>query len=147
MQRAPLETPFSDLKQIVSKAWMNWFHLVGRSGYVDRGDPSSYDYTAASFTKDAAWHDLDLSGIIGTGEKLVHFKYGLQGSSVPLGLYLRKNGNANAHNSLYVLNQVADVAFYGEGFVQTTAAGVIEYSATNSANWTTLNLVVRGWFI
>lgn len=114
--------------------------------YVDRGDPASADYSLANFTKDGAWHDLDLSSIIGSGRRLVFVSVSLRANSVGLVFYLRENGNSNTANILSQITQVSGAFINLSGPVLSDDSGVIEYYASNSANWTWMNFTVRGWF-
>jgi len=113
--------------------------------YVDRGDPSSWDFTVANFTTDGNWHDLDLSSIVPGGTKLVHMRIRLCTPSLA-GINFRKKGNTNAVNIATMKTQVASVYYYEDFFVPCDANRIIQYLA-NDVSWTAIDVTVRGWFI
>ncbi|GAI72105.1 unnamed protein product, partial [marine sediment metagenome] len=49
------------------------FFLLKAKGleWHDRDEQAGYDYSVNDFTRDTAWHDLDISGIVGVGKRLV----------------------------------------------------------------------------
>lgn len=112
--------------------------------YIDRGDPSAYDYTFSAFTKDNNWHELDLSSIIGTGHKLVHCRLIIKDGVTDVEINFRQNGNSNSFN-LFV-GRVLTAGIYNayDFFVYCDIDGVIEYKATNAA-FSEIYLLVRGW--
>ena len=114
--------------------------------YVDRGDPVDYDFQVGDLTTDGAWHDLDLSSIVPEGATLVHLRIlVMDGLTVQL-LYIAEKGNSNAANSLFVQTQVANIVSFNEGIVKLDSSRVVQYKASNTT-WTTMNIVVRGWYI
>jgi len=113
--------------------------------YVDRGDPSSYDFTVGDFTTDGAWHTLDLSGITPVGARLVHIHVNMTTAGSSRHLWIREKGNVNTSNRLYLNQQVANVNMPAEGWVMQNANCEIEYHTTNVV-FTALSLLVRGWF-
>jgi len=114
--------------------------------YVDRGDPSPYDYTGASFTLDNQWHDLDISSIVPKGAKLVFFFVTVRATDAAKYFYLRKKGNVNTYNVGKLSTQVANVSFNYTMTVTPDANAVIQYKAA-TATWLSLNVTIRGWLI
>ncbi len=115
--------------------------------YVDRGDPAANDFAVGDFTTDGTWNDLDLSGIIGTGVKLVHLRVSIEDGAANSGMYFRENGNSNAYNFSGGATAVANVDNHiDDCFVMCDSNGVIEYLGSNLA-FTRIDLVVRGWFV
>lgn len=114
--------------------------------YVDRGDPSAWDWAVSGLTTDGTWRDLDCSSIVPAGAVAIHFKIQIEDDAVARQFGLRKNGNANAHNKVSAMTQVANVTIESEGMVCCDSGRVVEYQATN-ATWTTINLLIRGWWI
>ena len=112
--------------------------------WVDRGDPASADYAVGDLTKDAAWHDLDLSGIVGTGARLVALSIVIGAAAIPRIFNVRQNGNVNAINIGSLRLLVANETIIGTIWVKTDADGKIEYYASAGA-FTTLDVSVRGW--
>jgi len=116
-----------------------------QTGFVDRGDPAAYDFTSTAFTKDSAWHELDLSGIIPTNVKAVAVSIVVSNTTAGKLFRLRTNGNANTMNNAIINTQVA-LLFYGSDLIVAPDANrKIEYFAT-SAGWLTINFTVKGWW-
>lgn len=115
------------------------------SCYVDRGDPATFDYAIGDLTEDDAWHDLDLSAIVGTGAKAVHLLVVYTADTVAKSAKFRKNGNSNELNISDARCQVANVSVTGDFVVALDTNGVIEYYL-DSTETTACNILVRGWF-
>jgi len=120
--------------------------LVGRVNYVNRGDPATYDKAVGDFTTDQTWRDLDLSLIVPAGATVVHVKVSLQATTVGDVFILRAKGHNNAVNALGGDCQVANIHFYCFGFVPLDANRVVQYYGTTTT-FTTISLLVQGWFI
>ncbi|GAH84380.1 unnamed protein product, partial [marine sediment metagenome] len=84
------------------------------TSFVDRGDPAAVDWVTGDFTRDGAWHDLDLSAIVPAGAKAVVFQGFFKSSVVEEIFQLRKKGNANAVNVSQLRSQVAAVLISGD---------------------------------
>lgn len=110
---------------------------------VYRGDPASMDVTQASLTMDNAWHDLDLSAIVGTGQKLIFLFISVQDGTVGAYFHLRKNGQSNANNISGVNIIVANQYHYLVAAVFCDTSGVIEYKA--SETFSNINITIIGW--
>ncbi|MFA5763644.1 MAG: hypothetical protein WC915_02440 [archaeon] len=115
-------------------------------GYVDRGDPSNWDFTTTDFIADSAWHDLDLSAIVPAGAKAVSIKLYVDKTVANRVVSLRKKGNTNTIAGITINTQSASFGIYGNGIVGCDSDQVVEYYAQSGA-WPTFNLVVTGWFI
>lgn len=112
--------------------------------YVDRGDPSSPDFTV--FTFDNAYHDLDLSSIVpeAGANHPVHLFIRGQTSVPPDVIRFRKKGNVNTLNQGGLWVPVSGLASYnGDLLVTMDANRVIEYVASASASG--IYVLVRGW--
>lgn len=120
--------------------------LVGRINYVDRGDPSSADFSAFGLTQNGQWHDLDLSSIIPAGAIAAHLALQVSDGLVSQLLRIREKGNSNTYNCLFALTVVANVYTYAQGFVLLDGDRKCEYDASNTT-WSTMNVTVRGWLI
>jgi len=114
--------------------------------YVDRGDPTAYDFTEASLTTDGTWVDLNLSAIIPVGTKAVLIYFEIKDDAVESYLSFRKNGNSNVYNSLSQYTQVVSKYVSQEGIVVVDNNRTIEYQASN-LTFTNINVLIRGWFI
>lgn len=114
--------------------------------YVDRGDPAAVDFEEGDLSIDAAWHDLDLSSLVGLGAKGVLLKTTLQSASPGDQIRYRKNGNSNEINTCGCEALRANAPRTRLGIVALDANRVIEYNA-DDISWTTLEITVRAWWI
>jgi hypothetical protein len=123
-------------------------NLEINAGYVDRGDPSAYDFALADFTFDSTWNDLDLSGIVPSGAYAVDISATITSTNAGYTMYFRKNANTNYHNSLNQQLPVAAMSLTMNGIVPYDSVNEkIQYFAANAAGWTKCNFVVKGWYI
>lgn len=117
----------------------------GGEKYVDRGDPSAYDWALGDLTADATWRDLDLTGVIPAAAygKLIHFSGVFQATGTAGRFAMRKNGQSNARNEALYAQQVANIAGTMHWWVLCDSNGVVEYSA--SAHMSVASFIIRGW--
>lgn len=115
-------------------------------GFIDRGDPSAFDFVVGDLTTDGNWHDLDLSSIIPVGAQSALLRVSVTDDAANSSIAFRENGNSNVYNDAIVSTQVSGVQIYGEIIVSCDSDGVVEYNATNTT-FTTINILVRGWWI
>jgi hypothetical protein len=120
--------------------------LNGRINYVDRGDPSSVDFTLSSFTTDGDWHDLNLSSIVPANASFVKAAILINDGGVANNIRFRKKGNINNRVSPVITIQVASISMTVDFTVPCDSDRVIEYLAS-STTWTNIKLTVQGWFI
>jgi len=113
--------------------------------WVDRGDPSAYDFTAGDFTQDNNWYDLDLSSIVPAGAVAVLLRVGMQDATTDTQVSFRKNGNSNVYNAGVFKTVEANIDISGELMVFCDTNRVIEYRVSQSL--TALNVLVMGWYI
>lgn len=113
--------------------------------YVDRGDPSSYDFVKTDFTKDGAWHDLDLSAIVPSTARAILLVGHVEGNAVDWTIKFRKNGQTNEINHGGMETLRANVERCRMIIVAIGSDQIIEYNADNQA-WTTFDLAIRGWW-
>ena len=113
---------------------------------MDRGDPAAADFAIGDFTKDNAWHTLDLSGIVGTGLKLVLLRFLLRATAAGAYIWLRKNGMSNTKNVAICYIPIANQFDAPSELINTDLGGCIEYKISDTLD-TTLDLTVGGWFV
>lgn len=113
--------------------------------FYPRGDVVDNDFVAGDLTKDDAWHDLDLSAIIGVGKSLVFIRAFLDENTGGKFIKLRTKGHTNNTNISACYTQVANKICDHTLSIYTDSNGIIEY-LISTATWTTLTLAVRGWF-
>ena len=142
--------PDENLKISWGKQWEPWGAIlstdIGKAPvFVDRGDPSVYDYLKADLTIDGAWHVMDLSAIVPEKAKAVFIAGHLEGVSAVWKIKFRKNGNSNekVHGGMETLR--AGIERHRSTIVALDSDRKIEYNADNQ-NWTTLSLIVKGWW-
>jgi len=122
-------------------------NLEVNAGYVDRGDPSDYDFAVGDFTFDSTWNDLDLSSIVPAGAYAVDISVTITSTNPNYTMYFRKKGITNYHNSLNQQIPAAAASLTMNGIVALDANGKIQYFAVAAATWTRCNFVVKGWYI
>lgn len=113
--------------------------------YVDRGDPAAYDKIKTDLTTDATWRDIDLSAIVPAGAKAVLLKTLVESAGVGDKIRYRQKGNSNEINVCGCEALRANVERTRLGITAIDASRVMQYNADNVA-WTTLSIVVRGWW-
>ena len=121
--------------------------FIRPSGYkfVDRGDPTPHDFDIGDFTLDDQWNDLDLSGIIPKGAKLVTLIVLISDNNPNLYIKFRTKGNVNACNMLGAYTQAAGIFNFANGDVKPDTAGIIQYKASAALS-DYLFVTVRGWW-
>lgn len=116
--------------------------------YVDRGDPAAWDFTSGSFTKDSAYHDLDLSSILPSeaANQLVHLVVQVNTTIAGSGIYFRKKGLTNGYN-VGGVNSAENAKLHTEDiWVRCNESRVVQYFVTTGYTWTNLDVLVRGWW-
>lgn len=120
--------------------------LVGRTNFVDRGDPSVFDFTLTNFTTDGNLHDIDFSSIIPAGAVAAYLLIQIADNIVGSVLYLIKKGNTYPYNRLMLRTQVANETVSLDGFVSIDANRKAQYFADN-ITYNRIDICVRGWLI
>ena len=120
--------------------------IGGPPFYVYRGDPFLWDFTGATFTKDAAWHVLDLSGIVPAGATAVHFRFAAVSTIVAPAIYFRRGGQTNVLNMDNFKCYVTGVGTDRSCIVALDTNRHIEYFVA-AAGAIVIGLVVRGWWL
>jgi hypothetical protein len=114
-------------------------------GFVDRGDPSDYDFDKTDLTGDDSWYDLDLSEIIPANAKAVVLTVRLKHGDSQNYILIRKNGNSEAIN-IFSLFTVANVTMTGCPITALDSNRKIEYRLS-AADFTSIFITVTGWFM
>lgn len=114
--------------------------------FVDRGDPSSADYTEGTLTFDGSYHDLDLSSLVPAGTTAILLRIQTV-SSGTAGDYIvfRENGNSNELNNDGYFAPVTSFPDLKTVIVSCDSNRVIEYEA-GASDWTSLDLIVAGYW-
>lgn len=112
--------------------------------FVDRGDPSSADWTQANLTMDSTWHELNLSAIVPAGAKAVFLRISFQDASINQELSFRKNGSTYAVNRALTRTMIANIAMYQDKIVACDVNRIIEYYA--NAGLDSVSITIAGWW-
>lgn len=135
----------ADMNVVTHKLKHNF--LMPIDSYIDRGDPSGYDFITGNFTKDWTWRELDLSGIIPKGAKAACIKIVSEVATVNYGqFYLRKHGNSEGIAVPGLIHRIPDLGIVTNLVVALDVDAKVDYIAEN-VTWTILSLVVIGWWM
>lgn len=122
-----------------------FFRQRAGTRWYDRGDVAAYDFTVATLTADDAWHDLDISGIVGIGRKLVIIESNLKDNAGGKTMLMRTKGNVNEINISPCGTVTADKTCSRNMILYTDTNGILQYKI-ESGVWAINDLVVRGYF-
>jgi len=117
----------------------------GASSYTHRGVVSTVDFDKDDLTLDDAFHQLDLSGIVGEAARLVLIRVRVWGVNGNPRLIIKTGAEQGSENMAFVYTISAATPNETSVWVMTSSTGRIDYKAS-VATWTSLDLVVRGWF-
>ncbi|MBR9682644.1 MAG: hypothetical protein GOV02_03125 [Candidatus Aenigmarchaeota archaeon] len=141
-------TELMEMSQDGTSVQITIIQLGNNISYVDRGDPSVFDLEEGSMILDSAWHIWDVSSVVPTGAVAIELVITQVNTIVGKRLEFRKNGNSNEKNILGHKQIVSSVTEVWGGKVSCDSNRIIEYFATGTAgNWTTVQVVIRGWYI
>ena len=113
--------------------------------YVDRGDPVGFDFNSAAFTKDATWRELNISAIIPVSAKAILLEFDIETVNREKHIRIRKYGNANEANHQDIETFNGGIHQSGSVIVAVDHNRIIEYNI-DTATWTELDMVIRGWW-
>jgi len=113
--------------------------------FVDRGDPSAWDFQVGDLAVDGAWHSLDLGGII-TDADATRLEIGawFLSSVVNHTLQFRKTNNVNGLNVLIQRTHTAYLFEHLSGPVSLGPDRSLDYWA--STGLPEIYIIVRGWW-
>lgn len=120
--------------------------LDGRDIWIERGDPSTPDFSLGALTTDGHWHDLDCSSIVPVDAKAIRFNVQIQDNAAFSFFDMRKNGNTGAWAAYRITTQVANIPMNYQPIVFCDTDRVVEYLAFNTT-WSTIYITVIGWLI
>lgn len=114
--------------------------------FIDRGDPATSDFSGPAFTRDGAWHDLDLSAIIPAGATAVLFAFEGENAGVAREAKFREKGNVNDKNRSRMIIQIAMVRLTGDFVCPLDANRFIQYNLS-ALGWLANVFTVKGWWL
>ncbi len=117
--------------------------------FVDRGDPAAKDWDETDLSTVSTWYDLsDITTVVPSGAQAVLFRVKAQHAAAAHRVYFREPGNVNNVNTAFVWTQGAGVRTDQDIVVACTTDGRIEWASDQSdAAWTSVDVVVRGWWV
>jgi len=114
--------------------------------YVDNGDVADWDFTVGDFTKDDAWHTLNLNDYLPANVKLVKVRLNFVCDTAGKYIYLHECGNVNPCNDygddIYVADRPLD-RYYT---IPCKSNRLIEYLVA-AGNYAYINLFICGCWI
>lgn len=113
--------------------------------FVHRGDPATHDFVKEDLTIDGAWHNLDISAIVPATARAVLWRGQVEGNGADWLVLFRKYGDTNEINVCCLETLRANIARCRLCVGAVDHNRIIQYKIDNQ-NWTTINLVVRGWW-
>lgn len=116
------------------------------TSYVDRGDPASSDFVISDFTRDSAWHELDLSSITPAGPSAALIRFLVLPPAINMTIELRERGSANAVAMAVLRTTVGMVWHDAPLIVGLDSTRIIEYKITAGA-WSFIFATVNGWWL
>lgn len=122
-----------------------FFGKAAGVSWHDRGEILCPDYELGDLTEDDAFHDLDLSGIVGAAVRLVLLRVRIAGAADHNRVIFKRKGATENPNISFVYVFPTVHNFDTSIWAYTDAAGKIEYKFSNVV-WTYIELSVRGWF-
>lgn len=118
---------------------------AGASAFVNRGDPNDEDYDLSELTRDGAYHDMNISAIVGAAVRLVLLRVRGNANAADKVFKFKTKGQTNDYNIAEGRSQVANVTIAGDFWVLTDASGVCEYNF-DTAFANSIFITVGGWF-
>lgn len=114
--------------------------------YINRGDFSDADFVTGDFTRDGAWHDLDLSAIVPANVTAVSIRTTISSTAIAKSFLIRTAGNVNTGNIFISTTQVANIFRPAMGTVYPSSSRHIEYLFTD-ATVNNVFMAINGWWL
>ena len=114
--------------------------------YVTRAVLEDYDYEHTDLDTDAAWHDLDLTGIIPVEAKVVFIHVKLRAATVGSFIGFKPAGDSAHYGQMQAHINVANKDIHGYFTIPLRGTGIVQYQASN-VTWTFLRTIITGWLV
>ncbi len=119
----------------------------GGHSYVDRGDPSVYDFNIGGALRDGTWRELDLSAIVPISAIRVCIGVITNSNAANGYCMFRKKGNTNTYNILLQHQSIAAQSFFLQGFVDLNGEdAIIEFNFPD-VYYNIAQVTVLGWWV
>lgn len=113
--------------------------------FVDRGDPTAYDFVVGDLTKDNTWRELDLSAIVPEHANAVLLFCSMGCDQIGSRLRFRRDGNTAVYNVSEIRLQIVGIINAQDLVCPISANRKLQYRAS-VAVWGTLDILVKGWW-
>jgi hypothetical protein len=110
-----------------------------------RGYPTAVDYAVGDLTTNGTWQSLDLSSIVDSGAKTVLLGVQVADDAAASIIQFQDSDTNSVVNLSQIATQVDNISVYADMIVPLTSARVLYYKASN-LTFSTINIVVRGWW-
>lgn len=120
--------------------------LPGRCNFIDRGDPSVYDFLLPDFITDGTEHDLDLSGIVPVNTKAVLVFFSVAAAEVGRYIYFRPKEHTNWQSSSQPTTIVSNLPSSLDLICPIGVSRKLTYLASNTT-FLGIYFIVKGWWI
>ena len=119
---------------------------AGGETFIDRGEVADFDFRVGDFTKDGAFHTLDLSGIVPVGVTQLELAIAVHPDFGGGQLYVGNKDYTNYPNLLRTCSGTSGYCYWAYGRVSCNAFRELQYMVAAGA-YTSIELLVRGWYI
>ena len=113
---------------------------------IDRGDVDAVDFDVNDFTKDGAWHDLDLSSIVGARVTRVDMRCDTHAEDGKGTIALKQKGITNDINIGFREALATGYPIYTDITVLTNPNGIIQYKLP-ALTYYFINLTVKRYYV
>lgn len=114
--------------------------------YVDRGDSITFDFATDKFTRDNAWHDLDLSSIVPENTQAVNLFLLIKSTAANKTFMLRRRGYTGWGSVFQAHTQVANISYSTACVLAVDSDRKIQYKVKDTTV-SIIELTIRGWFV
>ena len=109
-------------------------------------DPTDWHFDVNDLTTNGAWQSLNCGALVPEGAKAILVRFLLTDDTVGAFFELRSPDTENNYNVVHQNTQVAAVQANGQAIVFCDSSRIIEYRAQD-VSWTSIYIVIMGWFI
>ncbi len=114
--------------------------------YVERTGAAGYDFATGDFTKDNAWHELDIDSIVPAGATIAHWHIRIYRAGTAGSIQWRAKGQAVDGRIVKTVCQTINTDWPSQFWLDVGDDRKIEYQL-NTGTWQNVDLVCLGSFI
>ena len=123
-----------------------FFSKTAGHKWIDRGHLAAPDFELADFTRDGAWYELDLSGIIPKNAVAVDVRITCRETTADTQCLLSTDGAIGEYNTINAWTQSTTSYLCIMGLLTPTTDQKISYKFA-TGTWGFIECVIRGWWI